>query len=147
MVDRAERFKRIATKARAIPGRYGIRPHSVKLLTRSWTGEHSGDGGRMDTELPLTEGASAQNPKVRWLNAEEMAVAMLEKSTVRVGPITADHSARTWLDDIRGDGLDAGEARYLVITGPKHPTGAKYVMKRINVERGLHYMIDAESLD
>jgi hypothetical protein len=76
-----------------------------------------------------------------------LAVAGIDKSTVQVGPITADDSTREWLDNIRGDDMSAGEARYLVITGPKHPDGAKYLIKRINPERAMHYMIQAESLD
>lgn len=136
----------ILREIRGIPGEFGLRPHTVALLSRSWGGTHSGDGDRTDTSLSLTEG-DGQPPKVRWLNAEEMAVSMVDKSTVEIGPITADFEAREWIDDIRGDNLSTGDARYVVITGPKHASGANYLITKITVEKALHYMIQAQISD
>lgn len=131
---------------RAIPGQLGLRPHTVKLLSRSWDGAHSGDGNRSDDELNLVEGDN-QPPKVRWLRDDELAVGDLARGTVEVGRLTADFAAREWLDDIRGDNLLKGDARYLVITGPTHPNGAKYRITKITSERALHYMIQAKPVD
>ena len=142
----ADDLKPVLREIRAIPGEFGLRPHTVTLLSRSWDGTYSGDGTRTDTSLSLTEGDN-QPPKVRWLSDEELAVAGLSNAAVTIGPITADHDARTWLDDIRGDNLSTGDGRYLTITGPKHPNGAKYRITRINSERALHYMINAEPVD
>lgn len=131
---------------RAIPGQLGLRPHTVTLLSRSWDGTHSGDGNRSDVGLSLVEG-DGQSPKVRWLSDEELAVGDLARGTVNVGRITADHAAREWLEEIRGDNLMRGDGRFLIITGPTHPTGAKYRITKITSERALHYMIQGKPVD
>lgn len=137
----ADRLKPLAHKVRGIPGRVGVRPHSVSLLTSSWSGTHSGDGTRTDTTLALTEGG--QNPKVRWATDEERVVGGLSDGTVDIGPLTPDHDGLSRLDDIRGDALATGDARYLTITGPKHPNGARYRIIEVRADRGLRYMLRA----
>lgn len=137
----ADRFRRLATRIRAIPGRFGLREHSVAILERSWDGEFSGDGNRIDGSFQILE--SGQNPKVRWFTDEELAVSGLSSGSVTIGPITSDHDAIRRLSTINGDDLSAGDARYVVIVGPKHPNGAQYRVTRINPERAIHYMINA----
>ena len=139
----ADDLKPLARAIRGIPGQLGIRPHSVALLERSWDGTYSGDGTRTDVTVPIVEGGSYP-PKVRWLSDEELAVGGLSGGTIEVGPITADVGAIEILDNIRGDDLDDGDAHYLVITGPRHPNGAKYRITRITCDRAIHYLIQAK---
>lgn len=141
----ADDLKELAHDVRAIPGELGIRPHTVSLLERDWDGTYSGDGDRTDVSTEITE--SGQPPKVRWLTDEELALAGLAKGEIEIGPITADHDAISRIADFRGDDMDAGEAHYLIITGPKHPSGAKYRITRITAERAIHYLIRARPVD
>lgn len=142
----ADDLKPLLREVRAIPGQLGLRPHTVKILSRGWSGEHSGDGIRYDAEIDVVEGDN-QPPKVRWLTDEELAVGSLASGTIQVGPITSDDSSRTWLDDLLGSNLETGDARYLVITGPKHPCGAKYRITRVTAHRALHYLVQAQPVD
>lgn len=146
MATLAERLKPTLRRVRAIPGKKGLRVHTVKLLSRGWSGTHSGDGGRFDVELTIVEGNN-QPPKIRWVSDEELAVGALSSGTVEIGPITADDSSRTWLDDLQGAELSTGEARYLVITGPKCPNGVKHRITRITAHKAMHYMIQAQPVD
>jgi hypothetical protein len=130
-------------RIRAIPGKLGIRPHTVQLLSRSWTGTHSGDGVRSDVELDIVE-ADSQPPKVRWLADDEIAVGALTNGTIEIGPITSNAA---WLLEIQGDSLSIGDARYLLITGPKHPNGAKYRATRVTAHKAMHYLIQAQPVD
>lgn len=138
----ADDLKPLARSIRGIPGQFGIRPHTVALLERSWDGTYTGDGTRTDATVALTEGGGYP-PKVRWLSDEDVAVGGLSNGTIEVGPITADGSGIEILANIRGDDLENGDARYLVVTGPKHPNGAKYRITRITADRAIHYTIQA----
>lgn len=142
----ADDLKPLARAIRGIPGTLGIRPHTVQLLEREWDGTYTGDGTRTDTLTSLLEGNN-QPPKVRWMSDEELAVGNLSSGTIEVGPITSDHDAIARLGDIRGDDLDDGDARYLVITGPKHPNGAKYRITELRADRAIHYMLRAKPVD
>lgn len=142
----ADSLKPLARSIRGIPGTLGIRPHSVSLLEREWSGTYSGDGTRTDTSTAIVEG-NGQPPKVRWLTDEDIAVGGLSAGTIEVGPITSDHDAIARIGDIRGDDLDAGDARYLVITGPKHPNGAKYRITEVRADRAIHYTLRARPVN
>jgi hypothetical protein len=135
----ADDLKSLAHGIRAIPGQLGIRPHSVALVESTWSGANSGDGAREDYSTPILE--SGQNPKVRWLSDEELAVGGLSSGVVDIGPITSDHATVRRLAALRGDELQDSDARYLRIVGPKHPNGAKYQILELRVDRAIHYKI------
>lgn len=138
----ADDLKPLARDIRGIPGDLGIRPHSVAILEREWSGAYSGDGVKTDATYAITEGRGAP-PKVRWLSDEELAVSGESSGSVDIGPITSDHGAIARLGTIDGRNIDAGDARYIVITGPKHPNGAKYRITRVTADRAIHYMVRA----
>lgn len=85
-----ERYRRIANRARRLPGEHGLRPWRVYISTGSWsdtTSNEFGDGSRTDTDVEILE--SGQPPKVREINDEVIALsADLSKGDMRVGPIT-----------------------------------------------------------
>jgi hypothetical protein len=126
---------------RAIPGLLGLRPHAVALVTRAWAGTHTGDGARTSATTAITE--DTQSPKVRWLTDEELAVGGISSGAVEVGPITASDDL---IELLRGDDISAGDARYLLITGPKHPSGAKYRITEVRSHRAMHYMLRGEPI-
>ena len=137
----ADNLKVLAHSIRAIPGRMGIRVHSIQLVISDWSGLHSGDGTRTDSFTKILE--TGQNPKVAWMTDEERALADLSSGSVKIGPITADHGAVSRLSLIRGKDLQDTDARYIKITGPKHPNGASYRIKTLITHKAIHYFIIA----
>lgn len=137
----ADDLKPMLTSIRAIPGELGLRPHSVTLVESSWSGAHSGDGTRTDVQTAFLE--TGQNPKVRWLGDDELAMAGLASGAVDIWPITSDHAAIARLADMRGDDLSDSDARYLLITGPKAPNGARYRIAGITAHMAMHYKLRA----
>lgn len=146
MATLADNLKSLAFNIRGIPGDLGIRPHTVELVEREWSGTHSGDGTRTDNVTPIQE-ARNRPPKVRWLSDEELAVGGLSNGSIAIGPITSDHGLISRLSGIDGSDIDVGDARYLRITGPRHPNGAKYRITKITADRAIHYMINAAPVD
>jgi hypothetical protein len=130
-------------EGRAIAGDLGFRPHSVAIVIVSSSGTHTGDGTRTESETAVTE-AEGQPPRIRWLKDDEVALGMLPKGTVEVGPITPSFSGGgTDLDLLNGADLTDGQVRLLRITGPNHPNGADYRIKGVSADRALRYMITA----
>lgn len=127
--------------ARGIAGDLGFREHSVEIITVFLQGTHTGDGARAESSLPLLEG-DGQNPKVRWAKSEDMAMGLVPKGFVTVGPITPEFvGGGTDLSELTGASLDTGEVRLMRITGPQHPEGADYTINDIKAERALRYII------
>lgn len=142
MATLADRLKRTVYRGRAIAGTLGFRPYTVAILTERWLGQHTGESGPHPEETAITEGSS-QPPKVRWLNDDEVALANLGSGAIEVGPITPLFAAGgTDLETLAGD-LDRNTTRYLKITGPKHPNGARYRITSISAGRALRYMLRA----
>jgi len=127
---------------RSIPGQFGLRPHTVQIINRFAYGQHTGDVD-LSSATPLVEHGNT-NPKVRWLDDEALAVGGLPSGTVEIGPITPKFDAGgTALATLDARNLDTGDSLHLLITGPKHPSGALYKVVRINADRAMHYMLRA----
>lgn len=143
MADPADAWRSIAFAARAIPGQLGLRPHSVKTVVGTWTGEYTGRGYGFRSAQAITE-AGGFSPKVRWLSDEELAVGNLGKGVVEIGPITTGYPAGgTLLSQIQ-PALAAGETLHLIIQGPMHPDGAKYLITSVRGDHAIHWTIRAE---
>lgn len=135
----AEDIRATLTSIRAIPGQYGLRPHSVTIVRVSFSGDHTGDGAVYDNETPITEG-DGQPPKVRWLNQEELALGSLPNGSCTIGPITPV----VGLDLSLLSNVLTGGTVALRIVGPQHPNGALYRITQVNADRGLHYTLVAK---
>lgn len=134
---------KLAYGVRSIPGKLGVRPHTVSILKRSWTGSQPGDGIQTDVEMVIHEGGN-QPPKVRWLTEEQLAVGNLNPGTVAIGPITPKfQGGGTDLYDLDASQLEVGDGRYLRITGPMHPQGAIYKIIKLSADHALHYTLTA----
>lgn len=138
-------LKPMLNSIRAIPGELGLHPHSVTLVESAWSGTYSGDGTRTDTQTAILE--SGQNPHVKWLSDEELAMAGPSGGTVEIGPITSDFGALSRLSGLQGAELDDTDARYLLITGPKEPNGTKYRILGISADRAMHYKMRAAPVE
>lgn len=130
-------------RVRAIPGQLGLRPHTVSVVSRSWSGGQTGEGDETVVNVPIVE-ADGRPPKVRWLSNEEIALGGLPSGSVQIGPITPSFSdGGTNLSDLDGSDLETSDTRQLRITGPQHPNGALYRVKALNADSALHYTIVA----
>jgi hypothetical protein len=147
MVKLAQRYLPVAYAKRGIAGRLGIRPHTVAIVDRAWSGDHPGDGIEAAETTPITEGGG-EPPKVRWLNDEQLALANLVGDQVAmIGPVTPKHpGGGTDLSVLTGADLTNGEAHYVKITGPRHPDGALYRVLEVRAEKALRYMIRAKAV-
>jgi hypothetical protein len=137
----ANQLRRIANQARAIPGKFGLREHAVYILEGYWGGTHTGDGD--ETLFPIRVLENGQNPRVRWLTDEQLALANgLTDAKLEIGPVTPSFGAGgTDLDALAGRDLDTGNTLHVNIVGPKHPDGARYAVTEIRADRALRYML------
>ena len=134
----------LAHAARAIPGELGMRPFTVEAVTRSWSGAEPGEGVVQDERIAIVE-ANGQNPKVRTMSDEEIAVGGFAEGTVKVGPITPDFpGGGTLIDILRRDGAGTRALLHFVLTGPGDECGANYKLRGFNADRAFHYTITLE---
>lgn len=138
----ADSLKQLAYNIRAIPGQFGIRPYTVSVVSSTFANDDGLTGTETITTTAITE-ANGQPPKVRWLNSEELTVSDLESGTIEVGPITPDTTAGTGtlLSLLTGSGLADGSHLVFIVTGPKHPNGARYRRVDDESDRALHYTL------
>lgn len=142
--DRRNAYRQICYAARRIPGEHGLREHTVSVVTAAWSGSHAGDGTETETITSITE-SSGYPPKVRWLTDEQTMVGGLDSGTIEVGPITPEHNGGgTAFSTLVGAALTDGQTIQLLITGPMHPTGARYVVTKHLADRALRHMLQAK---
>jgi hypothetical protein len=140
----ADDLRPLLHQIRAIPGELGLRPHSVALVAaRTSGGQYTGDGSRWEIETAIVH-SGGQPPKVRWAKDQDVAMGLVPKGAVTVGPITSDFTGYEHLVALNGGDLERGAVRHLRITGPKQPSGADYRITDVKCERALHYLITAE---
>lgn len=135
-------IRKLAYELRAMAGRdFEIRPYTVSVVTRTWSGDFPGEGLSSITTTPITE-AHGQPPKVRVLNDEQIALGGLPRGAVKVGPITPDFpGGGTAFTTLSPASLDAGDSFYYVLTGPDYPSGARFVLKEAQADRTFGYTV------
>ena len=140
----ASGLKPLADSIRAIPGILGVRPHTVSVVTGSWDGAQMGEGTLTEATLPLTH-ADGQPPKVQWLNDEQRTVGGgLPEGTVKIGPLTPDFPGGGVALSEFGSQLSAGQTIHLIITGPVHPSGARYKVTDVSGDKATQFMVQAQ---
>lgn len=133
-----------ATRVRAIPHAFGVRPYSVVIRVTSWLGAERGEGAQdanlVVEETPVVEYGGAP-PKVRWLSTEELALAAATPGADMcvVGPVTPGNLPREAFEPTP----DNGEVLW-VLTGPKFPDGAPFACRKVEDDRGYHYKFTLE---
>jgi hypothetical protein len=130
---------------RAIPGQMGLRPHRVELIAGEWSGEYVGRGERYESSLRITE-AGNQNPKVRSVNDEEIALGQLSKGGLVIGPITPAFTGGGTDLTLLQAAVNNGDTKHLLVTGPLYPTGARFRIVDIGADHAMHYTIRAEAV-
>lgn len=129
--------------ARSIAGTLGLRPYTVTVSVRSWSGDEPGEGVETVAVAPITE--RGQPPRVKFLNDEQIALGQLARGAVEIGPITPAHAGGgTPIDTLVGTSAHAGEVMHFTLSGPEIPDGARYSLTRVSSDSALHYTLTLE---
>ena len=135
----ADDLKPLLAEIRSIPGQLGLRPRTVSVVLKSYSGAVTGEGLDLETVTAITE-ANGQPPKVRLLDDEELAVGALSKGTIEVGPMTTDFTGGgTSIATLTQPDADNGDVRLFRVTGPQGTTD--YALDSVTDDRALHYTI------
>lgn len=138
-----ERYRKVAYRYRNKPGQYGLRPHTVAIVVTSWAGAQTGEAAKTPVTTPIVE-RDGLPPKIRWLKQDELALQNLPKGSVEIGPITPDFSiGGTSIATLTASSVASRATFHFLITGPQHPSGAKYKLERTSADHALHYTITA----
>ncbi len=70
----SEQLKASLDRVRAIPGILGLRPYTVSVRVRTWTGERAGLGTKSDSDTSLTVFDGYQ-PRVRQLTEKDVVAS------------------------------------------------------------------------
>jgi hypothetical protein len=139
MATFAEGLRPMLAACRGIAGSLGLHLHAVEVLDGTWSGTYTGDGTESLVVHTIRE--AGQNPKVRWLTDEQAALAECVGG-VEIGPLTPRHDVGgTELATLTGSALTTGKTLHVRITGPKHPSGSRYVVQKLSADSALHYML------
>jgi hypothetical protein len=141
-------FRRIADRARAIPAKFGLREHTVTLITRLTSGAGlPWDAPGIEKRTPITVSGGAA-PKVRFPSQREIALGMMSMGSVVIGPFTPDYGSggidRSLFD---GSQMATGDGLLIEVTGPQFPSGARFRSKNINLDRALHVTMVCNPVD
>ncbi len=136
----AERYE-----GRAEAGEAGFRQHSAAIIIEHWTGAQAGDGTRYTTEIPIVE-ARGQNPRIRWLTDEEIAVGgYAAKAVVDIGAITPPF-AGGGTDLTPLNEMSTRDTAKVILRGHRHPNGASYRISQLSF-KPLRNMLRAALID
>lgn len=133
----ADALKPALYSARSIAGKLGLRPHTVSIVTATWSGSVTGEGTETTTTTPIVEG-NGQPPKVRLVKSDEIALGNLAEGTIDIGPITPELGAA--LAALNATALATGGTRHLIVTGPDG-VAVKHKILDIGTDHALHYTI------
>jgi hypothetical protein len=141
-----DRYQRIAFRYRNVPGRFGLRPYSVSMVTRAYDGGELGQGTMTETITPITE-RDGLPPKCRNMTSEELAVAGYDKQTWEIGPVTPTFSGGgTLIATLTNDDLSADTEPHFILTGPEFPDGARFRRVRFQSDKALHYTLQVQKV-
>jgi hypothetical protein len=120
--------------ARAVAGRLGLHPYSVKVLRREYEGNSwDGQEAALEQAFELTA-ADGQKPKVRWVSTKDYLMGYPQDAELEV-VITPELAAQ--YEDV--DPV-SGEVIFLV-TGPGMTEGVKFQKVQLNSESAFSWRI------
>jgi hypothetical protein len=136
----ADDLKTLLPSIRRIPGQLGIRPHTVQVVTGTWTGSYVGRGTE-GTEL-ISVNEDGQPPKVQFANDEQIALGNLAKGDVTIGPITPPDALADLVPAV-----NAHQTVHVILTGPEFPNGARFRIFEVKTDRALHWILRARPVE
>jgi hypothetical protein len=140
---RRERYRRIAARARRIPGDHGLRVYTVAIVIGSWAGSYVGHGGKTETEEPIEE-EGGHPPKVTFLSEEARALSQLATGSCEIGPITPDFTGGGTALSSLLPAVASQQTVHVKLTGPAYPTGALFAVKEVKTGKALHWTLVCE---
>jgi hypothetical protein len=144
-------LRAVVDACRGIVGELGFREHSVAVRKTMWTGGRTGDGDKIVEDFALYVG-NAQNPKVKFPNQKDLALGMMSKGSIMIGPLTPRFTLPNGTtsgivtDLVAMEALERSDNMHLLVTGPQCPRGVLYRIENINLDRPLRIMISAVSV-
>ena len=135
---------------RGIGGELGLRPFTVKVVVRTWTGARPGLPGTTYTDAPtiLTVAAGSQTVKATAITNKDIVSSggQYTDQDIKVGPITPAYAATYGLDGgyqtSQIDPATTATAREVFwnVAGPGMPAGGGWCDKiGQEVDSALHY--------
>lgn len=78
---------------RGIAGVLGLRPFTVSITVRTWSGVRAGQGNRADVATTFGVSAGTQPPKVRFVSQKDIlaSAGKYVDGDIRVGPLTPSY--------------------------------------------------------
>lgn len=140
---------------RGIGGILGLRPFTVTLRVRTWSGASPGKGNKTDTDTVLTNvtatsAGTLENVKARFVTTQEIVASagLYRDRDVRVGPLTPQFAAAYGLPQGGyGDaGLDPSPGAVAVeifwkVAGPGMAPGGSWCSRIKEEASALHYYL------
>lgn len=127
-------------RIRAIPAALGLRPFSVVVRVRSWSGSDLASGTATDSDTTITVGPGSA-PKVRHLSPREVVASggQYQTGDYRVGPLTPDGSGYGVPVSTFRPALTAGQELLVKLTGPDTPSGGLWCrLVSVEADHALH---------
>lgn len=130
----------VVARARSVVGRLGFAEHSVSMVVGTWSGDYPGQGIESRESVPILEGE--HNPAIKWLSDTALALSGLPVGSAEVGPLTPAHNGQgVEFSDLIGRQLQAGQTLFVIVKGPRHPTGSRYRISEAKYRGPLSYSI------
>ena len=144
-------FRGIAENMRGLPGSWGLREHSVQVVLTTWPNARIRIGEKSEEFSSLL--VHGQNPKVSFPSQFEVAQGMMNVGQILIGPLTPQVfsdaglvEAGTLRELVKRDAISIGDLFHIVVTGPQHPTGARYRVENINNDKPLRITVKCSAV-
>jgi hypothetical protein len=85
-----DRLQAVAERVRGIPDTLGMRPWSILVRKRTWSGERVGIGLPVDVDVPLHVYFGRANPRIQEVTSKDIVASggTFTTGDIKVGPIT-----------------------------------------------------------
>ena len=85
-----DRIQAVAERLRGVPGTLGMRPWTVSVRRREWSGERVGVGVPTDFDTPLSVQFGRSNPRVQEISNRDVVASggAFSSGDIKVGPLT-----------------------------------------------------------
>jgi hypothetical protein len=130
-------------RIRAIPNAFGVRPYSVVVRTKTWSGAEVGEGSTTTVNTAITE-HDGTPPKVRWLDDQEIALGGYSSGSIEIGPVTPDFPGGGTLLALLAPDPAVNSTVQVIITGPAYPSGGVFRIRDVEHHRGYQYRLRCE---
>lgn len=130
---------------RGIPGELGLRPSSVTIRVRTWSGSRPGEPSSTYTDVDTSILVGGQNPKVRHLTSNDVVASggLYTDQDYKIGPITPEFiGGGVSKSTIDPETTTTAREIFYQIVGPGEPDGGSWYQRVSDeTEHSLHSYI------